>query len=205
MASAQQQQEQLNTPQTAFLLDLQTPMPQNRKIMQSPTALETTKAQSAVTDDFTPCLLDLDDDVALSPLSLPMISSRELKVIEDKHISDIDDLKARLVEAQKKVLDLECDLKLSNDTNKTLEKRLASENQRLESVAKELHVQYSRKHELKISALKKQIELKWVTKTETIERELEDVKEQLQKEREEKNDLVMYWDQFLEAEKNQEI
>ncbi|KAK7207690.1 central kinetochore-associated-domain-containing protein [Myxozyma melibiosi] len=187
----------LQTPQTSYLLDLQTPLPGPRQRSSVPPNSEPTKEENSNT-----CLLDLDDTSALSPLSLPVISSREMKAMEDKYLSEINNLKSRLSEANRVVSDYKRDLDSAHGTIDTLEQRLKAENERLESVARELHIQYSRKHEQKITALKKQLEQKYASRLDSLEGELEELRVQLAKEREEKNDLVMYWDQYLEAEKN---
>lgn len=83
----------------------------------------------------------------------------------------------------------------------------ASSEQKLQQLAQDLYVQYSKKREQKVSILKKGYETKWSNKFRDLEaenlnllREVDSLKKQLSNERDEKNQLVKLWDQLVEME-----
>lgn len=78
---------------------------------------------------------------------------------------------------------------------------------RLQQLAEDLYIQYSKKHEQKVQVLKKNYENKWQNKVnkaevenERLRREIEGLNSQLEREKTEKNKIIKLWDQFKEKE-----
>ncbi|KAK9325670.1 hypothetical protein V1517DRAFT_313989 [Lipomyces orientalis] len=201
------QNSSLHTPSTTktkYLLDLATPAE----------ALNVRFSPSALSDDSTPtqkkqriesngnsegCLLDLDFPM-LTPRSVPTLSSRQVESLKAGYLSEIATLKAELAGKDAELTALRQSLRDSEERNAIMEQQSHRESDRLEKIAKELHLQYSKKHETKVVALKKQLETKWASKLVQSEKTIEELNQQLEIERKEKGDLVQYWDQYLEAE-----
>jgi len=80
---------------------------------------------------------------------------------------------------------------------------------RLQQLAEDLYIQYSKKHEQKVQVLKKNYESKWQNKVnkaenenERLRREIEGLNSQLDRERVEKNEIIKLWDQQREEQGN---
>ncbi|ODQ80844.1 hypothetical protein BABINDRAFT_35041 [Babjeviella inositovora NRRL Y-12698] len=93
------------------------------------------------------------------------------------------------------------------DLTERLAEQEAGTETKLQQLAQDLYIQYSQKHEQKVSILKKGYETKWNGKlnnlefdNKTLRREIESLKIQMENERNEKNQLVKLWDQFVEME-----
>ncbi|KAK9237577.1 hypothetical protein V1525DRAFT_155101 [Lipomyces kononenkoae] len=198
-----QQHSVLRTPSTTktkYLLDLATPA-EVANVRFSPSELsDSTPTQRSQKDEHTTnsqeCLLDLDFP-AVTPRSVPTMSSRQVESLKAGYLSEIATLKAELAGKDAELMALRQSLRQSEERNVVMEQRCEHESDRLEKIAKELHLQYSKKHETKVIALKKQLETKWETKLEQSERIIEELKEELEIERKEKGDLVQYCEQYL--------
>lgn len=127
-------------------------------------------------------------------------------VKEDFSDSDvrISNLKLKLNETKAQCQSLE-------DTVQTLRAEKASfekeTEKRLQQLAEDLYIQYSKKHEQKVQVLKKNYESKWQHKVSKLEsenerlrRDVEGLKSQLERENAEKNEIIKLWDQFKENE-----
>ncbi|KAK9494947.1 hypothetical protein V1508DRAFT_263417 [Lipomyces doorenjongii] len=200
----QRQNSILHTPSTTktkYLLDLATPG-EILNVRFSPSTLSSDstptqnnqKAKSNGNSDA--CLLDLDFPT-LTPRSVPTMSSRQVESLKAEYFSEIATLKAELAGKDAELMALRQSLRQSEERNVVMEERCLRESDRLEKIAKELHLQYSKKHESKVIALKKQLETKWITKLEQSEKMVEELKEELEIERKEKGDLVQYSLEYL--------
>ncbi|CCH41130.1 Laminin subunit alpha-2 [Wickerhamomyces ciferrii] len=116
------------------------------------------------------------------------ISNLKLKINEFKDVNNN-------LEGQIKTLRTEKD-NLSNETEK-----------RLQQLAEDLYIQYSKKHEQKVQVLKKNYENKWqqkLSRTETdnerLRGEIEGLKAQLEAERAEKAEVLKLWDQLRQEQ-----
>ncbi|KAK9454047.1 central kinetochore-associated-domain-containing protein [Dipodascopsis uninucleata] len=202
--------------ETPCLLDFATPATQKMTLLESPDSVSNEQQIGGVftDDDETPTrehqsqntaplqatsLLDLDFPI-VTPRSIPSISTRQVESLKGEYLSQIASLKAELAGKDAELNSLRTSLRDAEDRNATLEQQIQAENDRMEKVAKELHVQYSKKHETKVTALKKQLEAKWTARISENERQIKELNEQLTMERREKSDLVQYWDQYLQAE-----
>lgn len=115
---------------------------------------------------------------------------------------DLDSSRSDTVELQKEIASLQKDLK---------DQELSHE-QKLQDWAQDLYVQYSKKHEQKVSILKKGYETKWSNKFKELEsensslsREIESLKKQVASERDEKTQLIKLWDQFVDMESSKKL
>ncbi|KAK9433201.1 hypothetical protein V1505DRAFT_187794 [Lipomyces doorenjongii] len=200
----QRQNSILHTPSTTktkYLLDLATPG-EILNVRFSPSTLSsdstpTQNNQKAKSNgNSEACLLDLDFPT-LTPRSVPTMSSRQVESLKAEYFSEIATLKAELAGKDAELMVLRQSLRQSEERNVVMEERCLRESDRLEKIAKELHLQYSKKHESKVIALKKQLETKWITKLEQSEKMVEELKEELEIERKEKGDLVQYSLEYL--------
>ncbi|KAK9243616.1 central kinetochore-associated-domain-containing protein [Lipomyces tetrasporus] len=193
-----------STTKTKYLLDLATPA-EALNVRFSPSTLSGASTPTQKNHrmenngNFEGCLLDLDFPM-LTPRSVPALSSRQVESLKAGYLSEIATLKAELAGKDAELIALRQSLRESEERNAVMEQRCNRESDRLEKIAKELHLQYSKKHETKVIALKKQLETKWASKLGQSERTIEQLNQQLEIERKEKGDLVQYWDQYLEAE-----
>ncbi|KAK9353783.1 hypothetical protein V1523DRAFT_396216 [Lipomyces doorenjongii] len=200
----QRQNSILHTPSTTktkYLLDLATPG-EILNVRFSPSTLSsdstpTQNNQKAKSNgNSEACLLDLDFPT-LTPRSVPTMSSRQVESLKAEYFSEMATLKAELAGKDAELMVLRQSLRQSEERNVVMEERCLRESDRLEKIAKELHLQYSKKHESKVIALKKQLETKWITKLEQSEKMVEELKEELEIERKEKGDLVQYSLEYL--------
>ncbi|KAH3683600.1 hypothetical protein WICPIJ_005447 [Wickerhamomyces pijperi] len=152
-------------------------------------------------------------------------SNEVVQLTEDKITSkgQMDLLKYQLNEAHKETEQLRSSMAKSN-TNTTTDVKvqidqlnstiaeLREENTRLESntenslqqLAEDLYIQYSKKHEQKVSMLKQGFETKYQSKitkveaeNEKLRREVEGLRRTLEKETEEKNHVIGLWDELV--------
>ncbi|KAK9374722.1 uncharacterized protein V1513DRAFT_444963 [Lipomyces chichibuensis] len=193
-----------STTKTKYLLDLATPGETlNVRFSPSPLSNDSTPTQlnqkSKNNSNSEACLLDLDFPT-LTPRSVPTMSTRQVESLKAEYFSEIATLKAELAGKDAELMALRQSLRQSEERNVAMEQRCLRESDRLEKIAKELHLQYSKKHETKVIALKKQLETKWALKLEQSEKMVEELTKNLEIERQEKGDLVACWDQYLEAE-----
>ncbi|KAK9330178.1 hypothetical protein V1520DRAFT_369731 [Lipomyces starkeyi] len=192
-----------STTKTKYLLDLATPG-EILNVRFSPSTLSsdstpTQNNQKVKSSNFEACLLDLDFPT-LTPRSVPTMSSRQVESLKAEYFSEIATLKAELAGKDAELMALRQSLRQCEERNVVMEQQCLRESDRLEKIAKELHLQYSKKHETKVIALKKQLETKWAAKLEQSEKMVEELKEELEIERKEKGDLVHYCEQYMEAE-----
>ncbi|KAK9368375.1 hypothetical protein V1509DRAFT_623891 [Lipomyces kononenkoae] len=195
-----------STTRTNYLLDLATPA-EFVNVRFSPSVLsDSTPTQRSQKEEHNSnsqeCLLDLDFPT-MTPRSIPTMSSRQVESLKAGYLSEIATLRAELAGKDAELMALRQSLRQSEERNVVMEQRCQHETDRLEKIAKELHVQYSKKHETKVIALKKQVETKWAEKLEQSEKIIESLKDELEIERKEKGDLVQYWEEYLEAEAEQ--
>jgi kinetochore protein SLK19 len=120
------------------------------------------------------------------------------------HETRVVTLKTKLHEYKEHAQNLENLVKAIEDEKAQIEK---DTDKRLQQLAEDLYIQYSKKHEQKVQVLKKGYESKWqakVSKTEVenerLRSEIEGLKAQLEKEKLEKNEIIKLWDKFKEAE-----
>lgn len=111
-------------------------------------------------------------------------------------------LKSKLHEYKEHVQNLENLVKSEEEEKQQLEK---DTDKRLQQLAEDLYIQYSKKHEQKVQVLKKGYESKWQAKvskaeieSERLRSEIEGLKAQLGKEKLEKTEIIKLWDQFKE-------
>ncbi|KAK9390827.1 hypothetical protein V1515DRAFT_591706 [Lipomyces mesembrius] len=200
----QRQNSILHTPSTSkakYLLDLATPGEiLNARFSPSTLSSDSTPTQNNQkaknNSNSEACLLDLDFPT-ITPRSVPTMSSRQVESLKAEYFSEIATLKAELAGKDAELMALRQSLRQSEERNAVMEQQCLRESDRLEKIAKELHLQYSKKHETKVVALKKQLETKWAAKLEQSEKMVEELKEELEIERQEKGDLVQYWLEYL--------
>ncbi|KAK9362513.1 hypothetical protein V1504DRAFT_448699 [Lipomyces starkeyi] len=200
----QRQNSMLRTPSTTktkYLLDLATPGEiLNVRFSPSTLSSDSTPTQNnqkvKYTSNSEACLLDLDFPT-LTPRSVPTMSSRQVESLKAEYFSEIATLKAELAGKDAELMALRQSLRQCEERNVVMEQQCLRESDRLEKIAKELHLQYSKKHEAKVIALKKQLETKWAAKLEQCEKMVEELKEALEIERKEKGDLVQYSLEYL--------
>lgn len=116
----------------------------------------------------------------------------------------ISTLKSKLHEYKEHAHNLENLVKTLEDEKAELEK---DTDKRLQQLAEDLYIQYSKKHEQKVQVLKKGYEGKWQAKvfkaeleSERLRSEVEGLRAQLEGEKMEKNEIIKLWDNFKEAE-----
>jgi kinetochore protein SLK19 len=120
------------------------------------------------------------------------------------HGTRVVTLKTKLHEYKEHAQNLENLVKAIEDEKAQIEK---DTDKRLQQLAEDLYIQYSKKHEQKVQVLKKGYESKWQAKVskaevenERLRSEIEGLKAQLEKEKLEKNEIIKLWDKFKEAE-----
>lgn len=129
--------------------------------------------------------------------------------VTKEEIADYDTrlstLKAKLNEYKEHASNLENLVQSVEEEKAQLER---DTDQRLQQLAEDLYIQYSKKHEQKVQVLKKGYENKWQTKvskaeseTERLRSEVEGLKAQLEQEKLEKNEIIKLWDNFKAQEK----
>ncbi|KAK9464284.1 hypothetical protein V1512DRAFT_268689 [Lipomyces arxii] len=208
-SSKSEHKKLLRTPATTrevYLLDFNTPAESTRlRLTPSNLSSDTTPTQSRpgripqqIKSIEEACLLDLDLPIQ-TPRSLPTVSTRQVESLKAEYLSEIATLKAELVGKESELSALRVSLRDSEERFASMEQRYQDESNRIERIAKELHAQYSKKHETKVLALKKQLEAKWIARLEDSEKLLQHLEKDLEVERQEKADLVKYWDLYLET------
>jgi kinetochore protein SLK19 len=145
----------------------------------------------------------------------------QLKQENEKLVKDNDLLKYEMgtfkedtVTFDQRINNLKAKLNESKSANDILETQVAQltkerttlENEtdkRLQQLAEDLYIQYSKKHEQKVQVLKKGYENKWASKIGKFEnenvklkREIEGLNSQLEQERSEKAEIIKLWDNF---------
>lgn len=131
----------------------------------------------------------------------------EYKSIKDEFQDSetrIDNLKVKLQELRLKNHELETMVEKLKKEKNSLEKET---DKRLQQLAEDLYIQYSKKHEQKVQVLKKGYETKWQSKlskleteNEKLKREIEGLTSQLEKEQLEKNEIIKLWDKLKDTE-----
>lgn len=125
---------------------------------------------------------------------------------------ELESIKDEAISFNEKFLNLKSKLNESKIHNDTLEaqisqlskekKALETEtDNRLQQLAEDLYIQYSKKHEQKVQVLKKGYETKWASKIAKFEnentklqREIESLKTQLEQEKVEKTEIIKLWE-----------
>ncbi|ANZ78110.1 BA75_04984T0 [Komagataella pastoris] len=125
------------------------------------------------------------------------INELEKQLVEKQTFFSTGAQKGLVSELQQKIDDLQRELNTHDEQAE----------QKLQQLAQDLYVQYSAKHEQKVSVLKKGYETKWSSKlnkvTEeknTLKQEVQKLKQKLTSEREEKTRLVKLWDELVDME-----
>ncbi|AOA62576.1 Kinetochore associated protein [Komagataella phaffii CBS 7435] len=125
------------------------------------------------------------------------IKELEKQLVEKQTFFSTGAQKGLVSELQQKIDDLQRELSTHDEQAE----------QKLQQLAQDLYVQYSAKHEQKVSVLKKGYETKWSSKlnkvTEeknTLKQEVQKLKQKLTSEREEKTRLVKLWDELVDME-----
>lgn len=116
----------------------------------------------------------------------------------------ISNLKVKLNDAKNQCQSLEETVQTLRNEKASFEKETEK---RLQQLAEDLYIQYSKKHEQKVQVLKKNYESKWQSKVhkldsenERLRRDIEGLNSQLEREKAEKNEIIKLWDQFKENE-----
>jgi chromosome segregation ATPase len=131
----------------------------------------------------------------------------EIETFKDDAISSeqrISNLKSKLNEAKAHNESLESQVSQVSQEKAMLE---VETDKRLQQLAEDLYIQYSKKHEQKVQVLKKGYENKWSSKIAKFEneniklkREIEGLNSQLDQERAEKNEIIKLWDAYKNGE-----
>lgn len=118
----------------------------------------------------------------------------------------ISTLKAKLQESRAATEQSEKLAKRMEEEKLELEREI---DKRLQQLAEDLYIQYSKKHEQKVQVLKKGYETKWHGKVaraeaenDKLRREIEGLKARIEKETAEKNEIIKLWDNFKEADQS---
>lgn len=116
----------------------------------------------------------------------------------------VSNLKMKINDSKARCQDLEDQVQKLKNERLSFEKETEK---RLQQLAEDLYIQYSKKHEQKVQVLKKNYENKWQSKVnkaesenERLRREVEGLNTQLEREKAEKNEIIKLWDQFKENE-----
>ncbi|KAH3663904.1 hypothetical protein WICMUC_005894 [Wickerhamomyces mucosus] len=134
---------------------------------------------------------ELDESMTESKSYKDKISAYQTELAESKSVAD---------EYRQYIQKLQTD-------NSGLEKETEK---RLQQLAEDLYIQYSKKHEQKVAVLKKGFENKWQSKlskseneSEKLRREIEGLKTQLEKESAEKKHVIQLWDNYIDEQNKQ--
>ncbi|KAK9460763.1 uncharacterized protein V1516DRAFT_677597 [Lipomyces oligophaga] len=160
-----------NTPQSSdLLIDFRTPRPNSSITYTNNQETSNIQASHTSRSVLSPieCLIDKEDAASEANANQTQAGS----------LSEIRYLKAELKGKQTELGILHKSLREFEERNVLLETRAKHETERLELIAKELHLQYSKKHELKITALRKQLGQKWASKIEILEEKLKAAEEE---------------------------
>lgn len=121
----------------------------------------------------------------------------DLSKLKAIHSTELASLKAQLAGKEIELDQMRASMQFSEQKAFDNERKLA---ETLEHVAQELHAQYSRKHEAKVQALKKQHEAILASRLKDMESRIHELEQDLEQERREKDELVKTCDMYLEME-----
>lgn len=130
-------------------------------------------------------------------LNASNLDSSDIAKLRAAYATEVASLKAQLAGKEIELNAMKASMESSEKKAFECERSLI---EKLDQVAKELHVQYSKKHEAKIHALKKQHEAMLNARVHELEQSLSDVTTLLDQERLEKDELVKTCDMYLEME-----
>lgn len=130
-------------------------------------------------------------------LKTSKLESTDIAKLRATYATEVASLKAQLAGKEIELNAMKSSMESSEKKAFECERSLI---EKLDKVAKELHVQYSKKHEAKIHALKKQHEAMLNARVRELEQSLSDVTTLLDQERLEKDELVKTCDMYLEME-----
>ena len=125
------------------------------------------------------------------------LDSAEITRLKATHSTEIASLKAQLAGKDIELSEMKASMQASEQKAFDHERNMV---EKLEHVAKELHSQYSRKHEAKVQALKKQHEAMLNSKVQELDARIKELEQVLEQERHEKDELVKTCDMYLEME-----
>ncbi|CAN6596183.1 hypothetical protein TRVA0_001S02366 [Trichomonascus vanleenenianus] len=119
----------------------------------------------------------------------------QLANLEAKQQAEIASYHAQLAGRDREISALRTALE---ESERQLSANLRQRSELVTKVSTRLHEQYSRKHQVKVTALKKAYEARWQSRVSRLEAEVSRLQELVKKERQEKNELVKTCDQFLD-------
>lgn len=137
----------------------------------------------------------IDSSVFLS--SSIRFDPSELSKQQASYTTELASLKAQLAGKEIELSQMKASMQASEQKSFESDQTMV---EKLELVAKELHVQYSRKHEAKVQALKKQHEAILASRVQEFETHMEELYQVIAQERREKDELVKTCDMYLEMD-----